>query len=1496
MKAILYCNGYQYNFELKKNEKKVFSSHGHAAIPLPQLSEEDSFVIEYLKNQEKWVVHSKETDTLFIEIKEGWNQWETESGLFVDFYVSQIVSKFIIDVSGRSSFLVSFQKESDIQIPVEAIIVFKKQGDLWWAHILEGEAHHNNIRLNNKEQLLEQGDKLSFGQVVMTPFKDEFHIEGGVENISLPSLPYSRYQMPREYPEFHRSPRLIYREPEEKITIKAPPQEPQRSADQLLRTVVPPAIMLVVSIAMAFIRPNAWFVLATAAMTTSTIIFSVIRYIKDRKKHNEDLNSRIKNYEAYLLEKSKELHQLREKQKQGQWYHYPDVYQLDRMVKRYDARIYEKMPTHFDFLHYRLGLGMVPLSAQLEYSKAEREDSGDELEEKGYYLYQKSLFLEDMPIVSDLTHGPVGYIGPRTLVIEQLQIVLNQLALFHSYHDVQFIAIFPEEEKPKWEKVRWLPHVNLKELNVRGFVYNQRSRDQVLNSLNTILKVRKNRIDEEKNKQESTRFSPHYVVLITDEKLILDHVIMDFFTEDPSKLGCSIIFVQDVLSSLSENVQTVIDIRDRRSGRLILKEGVLENLNFKLDHFPKAFDKELLPRTLAGLKHIQNLKSSIPESVTFLELYNAENVDELNVLSRWHSHAPYKSLEVPLGLRGKEDVVQLNLHEKAHGPHGLIAGTTGSGKSEILQSYILSLAVNFHPHDIGFLLIDYKGGGMANLFKDLPHLLGTITNLDKAQSLRALVSINAELKRRQTLFSENNVNHINQYQKLYKKGDVSEPMPHLFLISDEFAELKDEQPEFMDELISTARIGRSLGIHLILATQKPSGVVNDQIWSNSRFKIALKVADRQDSLEIIKTPDAAELTQVGRAYLQVGNNEIYELFQSAWSGADYQPEKELQNVEDDTIYRINDLGQYEILTEDLSGLELSNEIKKIPTELEAIVQGINDIVEKEKIDSLPKPWLPPLDGTLYVTELHMVNVEEKWQEEKSVLEPTLGIVDIPSQQTQELLSINLSKEGHIAVFSSPGYGKSTFIQTVIMDLVRTHSPEHLHVYLLDFGTNGLLPLKKLPHIVDTMGIDDEEKIGKFIKRIREEINRRKKLLSEYAVANLTMYEKASKQQEPSIVLALDNFDGMKDAKFYENIESLLTLITREGAGVGIHLIASAARQNSMRMNLFSNIKRQIPLKLIDDSDAKTIVGRTQLVVDDIPGRGLIKLEEPELFQTALPAKGEDDLQIVEAIQQETEWMDQSWKGNRPQPIPMVPEKYTISDLSNYPGFHQKQEDKYYIGLNMSDASPDGMNKNTSVVYLADNPEKVSSMAHSFIHVRHKLSDVELTVFDSNMTFIKDREIINQYYYTYDEIEVQLQRLVEDLELQKEIDKKIKLGQISQSVEYEERVLLFVEPIDLYAGGNSTVCRLLDKLVDLESTQGTTIIYATRYSKLNADYSVFAKHIKTLQNAVLAMKFSDQTLYKLMNRISQEEPLQDSQVYLFNNGYYRNVKIPTIGGE
>lgn len=284
------------------------------------------------------------------------------------------------------------------------------------------------------------------------------------------------------------------------------------------------------------------------------------------------------------------------------------------------------------------------------------------------------------------------------------------------------------------------------------------------------------------------------------------------------------------------------------------------------------------------------------------------------------------SLQAPVGVDTSGRKIILDIHEKFHGPHGLIAGSTGSGKSEFIITYILSLAVNYSPEDVAFVLIDYKGGGLAGAFQKgnvkLPHIVGTITNIDTVGLQRSLASIQSELRRRQVKFNQarektaEGTIDIYKYQKLYHEGIVDEPIPHLLIICDEFAELKQQQEDFMDELMSVSRIGRSLGVHLILATQKPAGIVNDQIRSNSRFAVCLKVQDKEDSMDVIKRPDAARLKHIGQFYLQVGNDEYFVFGQAAWAEAQYFPSNIARKNENNSITFISNIGTVKKEVED----------------------------------------------------------------------------------------------------------------------------------------------------------------------------------------------------------------------------------------------------------------------------------------------------------------------------------------------------------------------------------------------------------------------------------------------------------------------------------------------------------------------------------------------------------------------------------------------------
>lgn len=601
----------------------------------------------------------------------------------------------------------------------------------------------------------------------------------------------------------------------------------------------------------------------------------------------------------------------------------------------------------------------------------------------------------------------------------------------------------------------------------------------------------------------------------------------------------------------------------------------------------------------------------------------------------------------------------------------MVAGTTGSGKSEIVQSYILSLAVNFAPEDVGFLPIDFKGGGMANLFKNLPHLLGSITNLDGAASARALQSIRAELQKRQRYFGQYNVNHINGYTKLYKRGKEetdpvekakypSEPLPHLFLISDEFAELKANEPEFMAELVSTARIGRSLGVHLILATQKPSGVVDDQIWSNSRFKLALKVADASDSQEIIKTPDAATITQPGRAYLQVGNNEIYELFQSAYSGGQYDPNATLEETVDERIWLINEMGQADLLTEDLSEDDKTVTTEEEQTELDAVVESIAAYALKINAPLPAKPWLPPLEKEIVSPVLEM-----NWQSERCLKVP-FGYLDLPSSQLQENYDIDLEELSHIAIYGSVGFGKSTALQTIVMNLARLNTPDKVQFNLFDFGTNGLLPLKDLPHVVDIVRLDETEKLTKYLKRIRHDIQQRKDKFMEVGVASLSQYEAKTGEKLPVIVTVIDTYDSIREQPLEDQVESVVNQVLRDGASVGLYMMMTALRTNTFKINMLSNIPTQMGLFLVEENAIRDVVGQEALIPQEIAGRLQVVLEHPQEVQVYLPAKGETDIERLQALDEEIQAIDSAWDGERPNPIPMLPTDISMTFFYHLP--------------------------------------------------------------------------------------------------------------------------------------------------------------------------------------------------------------------------------------
>lgn len=1022
--------------------------------------------------------------------------------------------------------------------------------------------------------------------------------------------------------------------------------------------------------------------------------------------------------------------------------------------------------------------------------------------------------------------------------------------------------------------------MTLRGQNIRGFVYNQRTRDQILTSIYSMIKERIQAVRERSRSNEQIIFTPQLVFVITDMSLIIDHVILEYVNQDLSEYGISLIFVEDVIESLPEHVDTIIDIKSRTEGELITKEKELVQLKFTPENIDNV-DKEYIARRLANLIHVEHLKNAIPDSITFLEMYNVKEVDQLDVVNRWRQNETYKTMAVPLGVRGKDDILSLNLHEKAHGPHGLVAGTTGSGKSEIIQSYILSLAINFHPHEVAFLLIDYKGGGMANLFKDLVHLVGTITNLDGDEAMRALTSIKAELRKRQRLFGEHDVNHINQYHKLFKEGVATEPMPHLFIISDEFAELKSEQPDFMKELVSTARIGRSLGIHLILATQKPSGVVDDQIWSNSKFKLALKVQDRQDSNEILKTPDAADITLPGRAYLQVGNNEIYELFQSAWSGATYDIEGDKLEVEDKTIYMINDYGQLQAINKDLSGLE-DEETKENQTELEAVIDHIESITTRLEIEEVKRPWLPPLPENVYQEDLVETDFRKLWSDDAKEVELTLGLKDVPEEQYQGPMVLQLKKAGHIALIGSPGYGRTTFLHNIIFDVARHHRPDQAHMYLFDFGTNGLMPVTDIPHVADYFTVDQEDKIAKAIRKIHDIISERKRLLSQERVVNIEQYNKETGNSIPNIFLIIDNYDTVKESPFMEEYEEMMSKVTREGLALGVYIILSGSRSSAIKSAIFTNIKTRVALYLFENNELTNIIGSYKKGVKDVKGRAAINDDNFTQFQIAQPFELAEGQTYNERIKNEVAQMKEFYVGDYPKHIPMMPDKVLMEDIREAYDLEKiiHEEHKLPLGLDFEDVELVSLDLTSPSILTARTPNDLEIVNNRVLDGMSKLKESVTTILvDADENMSDKSSIVNSYYASSEDLQLIKQGFIV------EIKKRLNSERSKESVK-----IVFINNLKAFI----SITGLNEKDIRYILSEGPKVnVYTIISSMYNDILGTFDRESKLarqiINQAVIVTRLYDQEF--LQAKITNREPLlKPYEMYYFNKNEHIKIKL------
>ena len=1093
---------------------------------------------------------------------------------------------------------------------------------------------------------------------------------------------------------YQRSPRLFEKLDDETIEIEAPPNLNKGGRRPLLYT-IGPSITMVIPMTTGVLftilmsqqsgqQTSAYMFMGIVTSLAAAIIgifWALMNLRYQRRTEAEDAQRRETLFSQYLDRIRGILREKHAINKSILDKLYPGINDCMGFTRAGNLRLWERNVNHTDFLATRLGVGVMPSPNEIQTPKEKFTMIDDALADEPRKIQNEYKLLHNVPICLSLyDHRLIGVVADSKKKTASIARVLAvQLAAYHSYTDLRMAFIYTKDEANEYSFARWLPHVWSEDGETRLLAEDASGVGEVLYSLSSVLR---GRIQEGDEKAPAKRPLPHYVLFVTDPAMIEGEALSKYINAPTEELGISVVMLYGEIGRLPNDCKVIIR-QDRGFNGYCSLDSSFDNRDDVTFDIVKIGDMEQFGRELSGFRvREEQSAGAVPTLLSFLDMYKVSSAGELDVYRNWLENRSFESMKAMIGYRNADMPLYLDIHEKYHGPHGLVAGTTGSGKSETLQTYILSLSVNFDPREVSFILIDYKGGGMAKSFEGLPHVAGIITNLGGNQTNRALASINSEIKRRQSVFNEFEVKHIDEYIELFRADKAANPMPHLLIIADEFAELKKEQPEFVRELVSAARVGRSLGIHLILATQDPSASVDDEIWSNTKFRICLRVAGKQNSQAMLHRPDAAFITNTGRGYFQVGNDEIFELFQSGWSGAAYEPETPYSERSRNDIRMINLWGKAAVKAKKKKS---SSSVEKI-TQLRAVVQHIAEVAEEKEISAISDIWLPPLPERVIYGEL------AEPQRARGYLHVALGLADYPTGQQQFAFSLDLVKEGHLLIAGPGGSGKTTLMQTLLYALATRYTPDQVCFYIADYNSRTLGVFAGLPHCGGVVYDGDDDKVEKLMTMLSRELTRRVAHFSEKGIGSYKEYARLY-DDVPAIILAIDNF-----AAFTENNDKLqdaLVQLTRQSASYGMYIVLTCAGANDVRGKIRQNIKCGVGLQLSDRFEYEDALGaRPAFLADDrVTGRGLAvcdvgtdKLEVLEV-QFALALDTPDSATLNAELR--AQFAGLASLGAAAAKIPQVPKDLSVENLFNIAEIAQKCESGRYlpVGYDITEAAP-----------------------------------------------------------------------------------------------------------------------------------------------------------------------------------------------------------------
>lgn len=1305
----------------------------------------------------------------------------------------------------------------------------------------------NNRKIN--EQSIKDGDIISIGKYNIL-FKNST-LELCTEQVSQEKK-ISKVEKKVEYPVFSLSPRLRHKAPSEVIEIQAPPNIGNM-----------PMVNWLSFLPMLATRSP------YAAVFPLTSVFSTFLQKKKYKKAQE---VRQEKYENYLADVKAKIDKNRDDQFLSLEESNHETSRCYDIATRRERTLWERTPEDDDFMKVRIGKGDIQTSFQIKFPDSVLKLYNDELEGQGEELGRGNQLLEGAPILCDLFNDlSVGVIGNRKKAITVARNMIIQLATTHSYKDLKIVSLFNKKEASEWEFVKWLPHSfnDSREIRyVANDVFNASTLEKIIDEE---LKDRK-LIDLDSDSKKANKL-PFYLFVVSDPEMIDESEIENYLDGATAGAGIGVIYVYNELKQLPKTCNIIVDIQ-REQNEVFHKSNVGEKQKFDIDTF-SAEKAEALARSLAPVRLAEKKSvADMPTCVTFLEGYGVKKVEELPIWENWNNTNPSKSITVPLGVKANGEPFMFNImygpdFMRYHGSHGLVAGATRSGKSEMVQSWILSLASRFSPEEISFVIIDYKGTGMLLPFENLPHLAGKISNID-GNVKRNIIAINQEIRRRQLLFDRLGIKpEIKEYfAKGYHK--TVEPMPAIIVVVDEFAEVKKNLPEFIPVLESLFAVGSALGIWVVLATQKPSGVVTDKMYANANFRWCCRVASSGDSKEMLHHTDAAKIKNAGRAYVQVGEDDIYEQVQSFWSGAPYLPDRTEKLSADLPISLVDITGkkvQYEVYKTEKN--------ESATKEIDAVVEYIRKIADENNVPNAPKVWQERLDNRIYVGDLMSS------RENDDFIVP-YGMIDNPYSQSQYTAEINFTSEGHHLVYGAPGSGKTTFLQTCVMSIAKNYSPNEVNIYALDFGSWSLNLFSKLPHMGGVANDNDEEKINKLISMISEELDTRKKNFSMNGIINIKAYNQTADEKYPYIVLMIDNFSSV--FSLYPGLDSFFIKLAREGASYGIYLLATTGTNGGVSYKVTANIKSNIALQMKDKSDYASVVGKTDgLEPENTEGRGLVKGNPFALeFQTALPAYGHDDNEVLENIKSSIQELSEKYSNYQARMIPIMPEIIPYNSVSGT---------GMTMGLSVKDVTPVELNIHDMPHYMvvsATPNSGATNLLKVIVKQFYEKENAKVVLYDNGSDELMSvRNISDQYIKSVEEFDDYIESLAQELKRRK--------NALSEGDEKFETILIAVDGYKtMFEAMDDKTADRLSALVRMGKGLKVFLVVAEdsqNMSMLCAQEPIMKNIVDDGIGLLVGGSFYSHTVFKSdLKYLESNEPLGEFEAFMVRDGKATKFKI------